>query len=143
DRACEAAYRNQAAHRGFDTRWRATQPTDSYRFSTTYSMLPISWRMSRGSMAVNVATRSWLRPSLRYGSVSTTPLARSALAMADASMLSSKSMVTTTCERCSEFATNGVAYDTDSAQSYSAAEDSRVRASAQASPPLSLIHCTW
>ena len=34
---------------------------------------------SSGSMAGNIAMRSWLRPSLRYGSVSTMPLARSAL----------------------------------------------------------------
>ena len=33
---------------------------------------------SSGSMAGNIAMRSWLRPSLRYGSVSTMPLARSA-----------------------------------------------------------------
>ena len=39
--------------------------------------------------------RSWLRPSLRYGSVSTTPLARNALATAAASTSSEKSMVPT------------------------------------------------
>ena len=32
---------------------------------------------SAGSTAGNIETRSWLRPSLRYGSVSTTPCARS------------------------------------------------------------------
>ena len=54
--------------------------------------------------------RSWLRPSLRYGSVSTIPLARSILATAAASTASTKSMVPTTCERCAGSATNGVAY---------------------------------
>ena len=54
---------------------------------------------SAGSVAGNIATRSWLRPSLRYGSVSTMPLARSALATAAASIESSKSMVPMTCER--------------------------------------------
>ena len=36
-------------------------------------MLLVSWEMSSGSIAGNIAMRSWLRPSLRYGSVSTTP----------------------------------------------------------------------
>jgi len=36
-----------------------------YRLSTTYSMLETSLRTSSGSMATKVATRSWLRPSLR------------------------------------------------------------------------------
>ena len=48
---------------------------------------------SSGSIAGNIAMRSWLRPSLRYGSVSTMPLARSAAAIAAASTSSSKSMV--------------------------------------------------
>jgi hypothetical protein len=76
-----------------------------------------SARTSSGSMAVNVATRSWLRPSFRYGSVSTTPFARSVFATAAASMESSKSIVTTTCERCAGSATNGRAYSTRSAHS--------------------------
>ena len=46
----------------------------------------ISWRTSSGSIAVKVATRSWLRPSLRYGSVSTMPFARSVAATAAASI---------------------------------------------------------
>ena len=43
--------------------------------------------------------RSWLRPSLRYGSTSTIPLARSVAATAAASTASSKSIVPTTSER--------------------------------------------
>jgi hypothetical protein len=67
-------------------------------------------------MATNVAMRSWLRPSFRYGSVSTMPLARRTLAMAAASMESSKSMVAMTLERSAALATNGVAYSEASAQ---------------------------
>ena len=40
---------------------------------------------SAGSTAGNIATRSWLRPSLRYGSMSTIPLARNTFATAAAS----------------------------------------------------------
>lgn len=36
----------------------------------------MSWRTSSGSIETKVATRSRLRPSLAYGSVSTTPFAR-------------------------------------------------------------------
>jgi hypothetical protein len=50
-------------------------------------------------MVGNIAMRNWLRPSLRYGSVSTMPLARSAVAMADASTPSTKSIVPTTLDR--------------------------------------------
>src|SRR5690606_28169509 len=35
------------------------------RFARTNSMLLMSWRTSFGSIETNVATRSWLRPSLR------------------------------------------------------------------------------
>ena len=62
-------------------------------------MQAVSASTSAGSTAVNIATRSWLRPSLRYGSVSTMPLARSAFAIAAASMPSAKSMVPMTWER--------------------------------------------
>ena len=43
-------------------------------------MQAVSARTSSGSIAGNIATRNWLRPSLRYGSTSTTPLARSVAA---------------------------------------------------------------
>ena len=43
----------------------------------TQSMQRVSRLTSSGSTLGNMPTRSWLRPSLRYGSVSTTPLARS------------------------------------------------------------------
>ena len=102
-------------------------------------MQRISWRTSSGSIETNVATRSWLRPSLRYGSVSTMPLARRLFATAAASTDSSKSIVTTTGERSAGSATKGVANADASAQSYSACDDSCVRASAHCSPPLPLI----
>ncbi len=47
---------------------------------TTWVMQPHNDAMSSGSMAGNMAMRSWLRPSLRYGSVSTIPFARSTAA---------------------------------------------------------------
>ena len=62
--------------------------------------------------------------------------------MAAASTESSKSIVTTTGERSAGSATKGVATSDASAQSYSAPDDSRVRASAQARPPLPRIHCS-
>ena len=71
-------------------------------------MARVRMAMSSGSMAGNMAMRSWLRPSLRYGSVSTMPLARSALATAAAST-PSKSMVATEWLRSDGLATNGVA----------------------------------
>ena len=71
-------------------------------------MQAVSALTSSGSMAGNIATRSWLRPSLRYGSVSTIPLARSVLATAAASTASSKSIVPTTSERLAGSLTNGV-----------------------------------
>ena len=43
-------------------------------------MQRVSAPTSSGSIAGNMAIRSWFRPSLRYGSVSSTPLARSDLA---------------------------------------------------------------
>ena len=39
-------------------------------------MHAVSAFTSAGSVAGNIAIRSWLRPSLRYGSTSTIPLAR-------------------------------------------------------------------
>ena len=78
-------------------------------------MQPVSWLMSSGSTLGNMPIRSWLRPSLRYGSVSTTPLARRVAAIALAST-PTKSMVATTGERNSGSATNGTAYADSSAQ---------------------------
>ena len=78
-------------------------------------MQRVSWLMSSGSTLGNMPTRSWLRPSLRYGSVSTTPLARSVAAIAAAST-PAKSMVATTGERYAGSATNGTAYADSSAQ---------------------------
>ncbi len=46
---------------------------------TTWSTERVSASTSDGSMAGNIPTRSWLRPSLRYASVSRMPLARSAV----------------------------------------------------------------
>ena len=77
----------------------------------------VSFPTSAGSTAGNIAS-SWLRPSLRYGSVSTMPLARSAFATAGASIASSKSMVPMTCERSAGSVTYGVVYDVFSAQEY-------------------------
>ncbi len=48
-------------------------------------MQAVSACTSAGSVAGNIATRSWLRPSLRYGSTSTIPFARSVAASAAAS----------------------------------------------------------
>ena len=64
---------------------------------------------SLGSTAGKTEMRSWLRPSLRYGSVSTTPLARKTFATTSASIDSSKSTVATTWLRFAGSATNGVA----------------------------------
>ena len=52
--------------------------------------------------------RSWFLPSLRYGSVSTIPFARSADATFVASIASSKLIVPTTFERCAGSVTKGV-----------------------------------
>ena len=79
-------------------------------------MQAVSARTSSGSIAGNIAIRSWLRPSLRYGSTSTMPLARSVAASAAASTSSSKSIVPTTSERLAGSATNGVACACSSAQ---------------------------
>ena len=84
--------------------------------STTWSMQAVSASTSSGSTAGNMPTRSWLRPSFRYGSVSTTPFARSTLATAAASTDSAKSIVPTTSERRPGRSTNGVAYGDFSAQ---------------------------
>ena len=77
--------------------------------ATTQSMQAVSASTSAGSTAGNIPTRSWLRPSLRYGSTSTMPFARSVFASAAASTSSAKSMVPTTSERLAGSATNGVA----------------------------------
>ena len=53
--------------------------------------------------------RNWLRPSLRYDSVSTTSLARRCAASASAETDSSKSMVAVTGDRCPCWLTNGSA----------------------------------
>ncbi len=79
-------------------------------------MHAVSASTSAGSTAGKSATRSWLRPSLRYGSVSRMPLARSTLAIAVASTSSAKSIVATTLERSAGSVTNGVATSERSAQ---------------------------
>ena len=81
------------------------------------SIARTSFATSSGSIAVNVATRSWLRPSFRYGSVSTMPFARRVAATAFASIESSRSIVATTWERAAGSVTNGVAASLASAQS--------------------------
>src|SRR6185312_598639 len=78
--------------------------------STTQSMHSVSALTSSGSTAGNIATRNWLRPSLRYGSVSTMPLARKIFATAAASTSSAKSIVPTTWDRSSGSVTKGVVY---------------------------------
>jgi len=60
--------------------------------------------------------RSWLRPSFRYGSVSTIPFSRSAAATAAASTAAEKSIVATTAERFAGSDTNGLASSDRSAQ---------------------------
>src|SRR5881392_4378981 len=95
---------------------------------------------SDGSMVGNIAMRSWLRPSFRYESVSTIPLARNVLASSTASMDGSKSMVPTTCERSSGFSTNGEANDDASAHPYSVSADASERDAAHSSPPFEFIH---
>ena len=62
-------------------------------------MQSVSARTSLGSVAGNIPIRSWLRPSFRYGSTSTMPLARNVAARSAASTASSKSIVPTTSER--------------------------------------------
>src|SRR4051794_4782840 len=94
-------------------------------------------------MAGNMATRSWLRPSFRYGSTSTTPLARSTFATTAASTSSAKLIVPTTCERLAGFATYGGVYSVASAQEYSRDEESAVRAVVHSRPPLPSIHSIW
>src|SRR5258708_4618182 len=100
-----------------------TRPAGQSR-STTQSTHWVSALTSSGSTAGNIPTRSWLRPSLRYGSVSTMPLARSALAIAAASTSSEKSTVPTTCDRNSGSVTNGVANVDASAQEYTPSDAS-------------------
>src|SRR5690606_40657282 len=112
-------------------------------WETTQSMLLVSCVTSSGSMAGNMPMRSWLRPSLRYGSVSTMPLARRIFATCAASTESAKSTVPTTCERSDGSATNGVAYSDASAHSYRREDESFVRATAQSRPPLLLSHSIW
>ena len=52
------------------------------RLATIQSMHAVSASTSAGSTAGNMPTRNWLRPSLRYGSTSTIPFARSVFAIA-------------------------------------------------------------
>src|SRR5690242_14757217 len=106
-------------------------------------MQAVSASTSAGSTDGNIAIRSWLRPSLRYGSVSTTPLARSTFATAAASTESLKSIVPTTADRFAGSATKGVAYEDFSAQPYKIDEDSLVRETHQSRPPRLFIHSTW
>jgi hypothetical protein len=59
----------------------------------------VSASTSDGSIDGNMPMRNWLRPSLRYESVSRMPLARRTALTVVASMLSSRSIVPTTLER--------------------------------------------
>src|SRR5207253_11071321 len=77
--------------------------------SATHAMHAVRACTSAGSVTGNMPSRSWLRPSLRYGSTSTMPFSRSVAASADASTRSSKSTVPTTSERLAGSATNGAA----------------------------------
>src|SRR4051812_44353428 len=95
---------------------RVVEPVETQRRSTTWSTQAVSASTSAGSIAGNIAPRSWLRPSLRYGSTSTMPFARSVAATALASTLSSKSMVPITRERSTGLVTYGVVYAVFSAQ---------------------------
>ena len=79
-------------------------------------MQAVSASTSAVGIAGNIPIRSWLRPSLRYGSTSTMPFARRVAASAAASTPSSKSIVPTTSERFAGSATNGVANSRSSAQ---------------------------
>ncbi len=76
--------------------------------SATQSTQRQSRSTSSGSTFGYIAIRSWLRPSLRYGSVSRMPLARSVAAIAAAST-PAKSMVPTTGDLAVGSSTNGVA----------------------------------
>ena len=98
---------------------------------------------SSGSTAGYIPIRSWLRPSLRYGSVSTIPFARSTFAIVAASTESSKSTVPTTSERSAGSVTNGSAYGAFSAHRYSRPEESPVRDTAQSRPPWCRIQSSW
>src|SRR5437773_10106974 len=103
-------------------------------------MQAVSASTSAGSTDGNMPMRNWLRPSDRYGSVSTMPFARSATATAAASTESAKSIVPTTCDRWAGSATNGVAYGDFSAHVYRRDDDSAVRAVVQARPPWPSLH---
>ncbi len=103
--------------------------------ATTQSMQAVSASTSAGSTAGNIPTRNWLRPSLRYGSTSTIPFARSVFAIAAASTSSVKSIVPTTRDRFAGSVTNGVANSDFSAHSYSRVDDAVVRATQKSSPP--------
>ena len=52
-------------------------------------MQAVSASTSAGSTAGNMPTRNWLRPSFRYGSVSTIPFARKVAAMSSAASAAS------------------------------------------------------
>ena len=86
------------------------------RRSTTQSMHWVRASTSDGSIAGNIPMRSWLRPSLRYESVSTMPFSRRTFETVGAST-PSRSIVPTTDERIAGSATNGVAYGDFSAHS--------------------------
>lgn len=83
--------------------------------STSQSTEAVRARTSSGSTAGKTPTRIWLRPSLRYGSTSTTPLSRR-WAIRVAASTPSRSRVATTGERCSGSCTKGVANEDASAQ---------------------------
>ena len=86
-----------------------------------------------------MATRSWLRPSLRYGSTSTIPLARNTFAIVAASVPSAKSIVPTTLDRAAGSATNGDANSAASAHRYRRAAESAQRPVVHSRPPLPSI----
>jgi hypothetical protein len=108
--------------------------------SITWSTHRVSASTSSGSIAGNIPTRNWLRPSLRYGSTSTIPLARRTAATAAASTVPSRSTVPTTWLRAAGSVTNGVVYGVRSAQPYSRPAESAVRPVAQDRPPRARSH---
>src|ERR1700738_4242408 len=104
----------------------------------------VSASTSSGSTLGNMPTRSWLRPSLRYDSVSTMPLARNALqTAASATTDGSRSMVPTTVLRSSGLTTYGDAYSDADAHWYSVSAEREDRLTHHPSPPFSNIQPTW
>src|SRR4029077_19117348 len=111
--------------------------------STIQSIHAVSACTSPGSTAGNMPIRSWLRPSLRYGSVFTIPFARRVVARAAASTSSAKSMVPTTSERFTGSSTNGLAASEASAHPYRCSDEARLRETPNSSPPPSSSQSIW